>query len=833
MHATMRNLSWKMAYYLLDFGPESYETIIIFIYIDPKGQLNYAQGCYKFGCYAEADAVCSELIESITPMDEEDKQKIKCMAKLLKGKAVFHCYQRKMMYYMVEKSEISKPDEKTLINECFRCISESIDYLGTALDEVYIDQEGSRLLDWAMIDCTRETKWLNQCKRCFLCRRFDDHLCRSHVFPKFLLEGGKSIFGQDKHQLKSPGECWIWLCCRRCESIMTQNAENDFSKRFSSTGSVEYTSWLFNYCCTILFRTFTCMKFPLTFNDDEIYEAFLSCRKHLLSLPVKMKNVDLTPTKMENYQLQLLSAVVTEKIKPYLFVLPEIYFERKEGVFEKGMLDVNTFCCLSLRRLIDGREDLASRPHFFVAYSNGIVILLPFSPSAQCMLPKSCCIPYQSGTYTISGEREAVELIPKGLLWVLHLESVDLCFPSLTEALRQLTPLAADKMVVNRTFAEIYDRLKNIYIPEAIDDESGRGSGVPDVLTIPFPLIVKKQQISMLPPDFRITDSFSSIQLPSSHQIVLHHVENSYNLTIFLVVGDSGGFSLDKPYIIYLFENSSKTHSYVDAIFIKEVAEKISFTTFLLEHSIYNEIRGHLADVQEHARALVSPMLSRNKFLSLEMFMHYLKCRWFCTDVDNMPSLDLKCSSTGCWYCQGLCHYCMKPALWIKIDDLSPDQQYRFCSKKCNEIFCVAPSVTSKSIFVTDHRGRFPKECPSVLGIIKVSKEEESTHNTVEFFNLCIRDGSEDLSQGPYILWQVRLIDSQEYRNFFISDECIPTGVLWPNHLENEEAITHLEEFQPHLSKVLEYSLKEFAYEDLATYLKDFIEKESNKAVID
>ena len=790
-------------------------------------------------------------------MDEEDKQKIKCMAKLFKGKAVFHCYQRKMMYYMVKKSEISKPDERRLINECFRHISESIDYLGTALDEVYIDQEGSRLLDWAMIDCTRETNWLIQCNRCFLCRRFD-RLCKSHVFPRFQLEqsdGGKSIFGQDKHQLKSPRECWIWLCCRRCESIMTQNAENDFSKRFPSTGSVEYTSWLFNYCCTILFRTFACMKFPLTFNDDEVYEAFLSCRKHLLSLPVKMKNVDLTPTKMESYQLQLLSAVVTEKIKPYLFVLPDkIFFERKEGVFEKGMLNADTLCFLSLRRLIDGRKDLARQPHFFVAYSKGIVILLPFSPSAQCMLPKSCCISDQNGTYTIPGEREAVELIPKGL-WVLHHECVLEYFQSLTEALRQLTPLAANKMVVDGIFADISDLLEDFYnISEAmdvIDNESGKGSGVPaeiepmldtddresgplhDVLTVPFPLIVNKPQISMLPPDFKIIDSFSSIRLPRGHQIVLHHVEKSYNLTIFLVVGDSGDFSLDKPYIIYLFENSSKTHSYVDAVFIEEVAEEIFFTTFLLEHSIYNEMRGRLADLQEHARALVQPMLSRNQFLSLEMFIHYLKCRWFCRDTDNMPSLGLKCSSTGCWYCRGLCHYCMKPALWIKIDDLPSDQQYKFCSEKCNEIFCVAPSVASKSMFVMDHRGRFPKECPSVLGIIKVSKEEESTHNTVEFFNLCIGDGSEDLSQGPYILWQVRLIDSQEYRNFFISDECIPTGVLWPNHLENEEAVTHLEEFQPHLSKVLEYSLKEFGYEDLATYLKDFIEKESNKAVID
>ena len=105
----------------------------------------------------------SELLEEIA-VDEE----VKCKAKLLKGKAVFYGYQRKLLYYMTKKSELSKPDERKLINECFQSISETISHLGRALDDAYIDQEGSRLLDWAMIDCTRETNWLVRCNRCFL-----------------------------------------------------------------------------------------------------------------------------------------------------------------------------------------------------------------------------------------------------------------------------------------------------------------------------------------------------------------------------------------------------------------------------------------------------------------------------------------------------------------------------------------------------------------------------------------------------------------------------------------------------------------------------------------
>ena len=842
----------KHSYYNL----HSYEIVLyhlckhLFYNTDPKSQLKYAQGCYEFGCYAEADAVCSELIEEIT-VDKE----VKCKAKLLKGKAVFYGYQRKLMYYMTKKSELSKLDERKLISECFQSISETIRHLGRALDDAYIDQEGSKLLDWAMIDCTRETNWLIRCNRCFLCRRFD-RLCKSHVFPRFQLEqsdASKSIFahGHDKHQLKSAKECWIWLCCRRCEGKMTQNAENDFSARFPSTGSVEYSSWLFNYCCTILFRTFACMKFPLTFNDNEIYQAFLYCRKHLLSLPVKIKNVDLTPTKMENHQLQLLSTAVTEEIKPFLFVLPnEVFFERSQGVLEQGMLNTNTLCFLSFRRLIDGHKDMARRPHFFVAYSKGIAILLPFSPSAQCLLPQSFSISSQNGTYTIPEEREAIKLIPKGL-WELHHNCALEYFQSLTEALRQITPFAADKMILDGAFANISDLLEDFYsISEAID-EPGKGSEAPaeienkgdpesraldsssDVLTIPFQMSVDTPQISMLPPDFKINQSrFSSIKLSRGHQIVLHHVEDSSNLTVFLVVSDSGDFSLDKPYIIYLFENSSKTHSYVDAVFIEEVAGEIFFTNYLIEHSIYREMRDRLADIQEHARALVLPMLNRNQFLSLQIFVHYLKCYWFSRETANLPSLDIKCSSTDCWYCRDLCHCCMKPALWIKMNekpqDVLTDKRLKFCSEKCNETFCIAPSVASKSMVVIDNRGKFSNQCPSVLGIVKVSKEEGNTHNTVEVINLCIGDGpetSESLPQGPYILWQVCSIDSQHFRNFSISEECIPTGVLWLHLFENEEAITNQEaylKFQPHLSKVLEHSLRELGYGDLATYLKEF-----------
>ena len=830
--------------------------------IDFHGCLKYAEGCYKFECYEEVYCVCSKLIEYI----DEYNEHIKCQANLLKGKAVFYSYQRKIMYYMVNKSAMAKHDERRLIKECFQSIAEAINLLGVALDKMYIDEEGSRLLDWAMMDCIRETNWLNQCNRCLLCRR-PCRLCRSHVFPRFLFDHSDGdpkekiyVFGQNKHRLKSAGECWVWLCCRRCESIMTQNAESEFSKRFRSSGTVEYTSWLFNYCCTILFRTLSCVKFPLTFNDDEVYDAFLSCRKHLLSLPVKMKGVDhAAPTEMENYQLQLLSQVVTKEIQPFLFIIPSnISFERNEfegvHILEQGLLGANTLCFLSVRRLIDGRKDLARLAHFFAAYSYGMIILLQFSPSAQCVLPERYRISRQSGTYTIPEAKEAVELIPKGL-WELHHSCSLEYFESITEALQQLTSHAADKMISAGAFSMIPDEVEDYYISEYEDRGTGSettGTNVPktestnaehamtsthemdyDTLTVPFPLSVDKPQLSMLPPGFKIVKSSKSLRVPVGHQIVLHDIENSGDLTVFVAVGDSGNFALDHPYIVYLFDSSERTHTYADGGFIAEVGEEIYLTKFLMEHSIYAKSRVQLKQIEERAKALLKPLLHKNRFLSLQMLVHYVKCRWSIKDTENLPSLGLKCSPGGCWYCQLLCQYCMKPALWINVQDVSTDNQYKFCSKKCSEMFSKNPSEMPKDFFTIEHCDEFLEGKLSgctVLDIVSVCKEEGNTYNTIEVLSLCLGEHSDDLSRGHYILWQVRFIDLQYFRSFSITKDCTPLKILWSNVLDSEVfTLQEAYKLQPHLSRLVKRSVKELGYKDMATYIENFSSAAVNK----
>jgi len=115
---------------------------------DTSGNIRYAQGCYKNGNYDEAASICTDIIRS----NPDEKTEHNHQAKQLKGKAVFQAYQRKMFYLMENRNKIDRAEEKKLQEECFGRMKEVIGLLGTALDQFYLDEEGSRILDWTMMD---------------------------------------------------------------------------------------------------------------------------------------------------------------------------------------------------------------------------------------------------------------------------------------------------------------------------------------------------------------------------------------------------------------------------------------------------------------------------------------------------------------------------------------------------------------------------------------------------------------------------------------------------------------------------------------------------------
>ena len=62
---------------------------------------------------------------------------------------------------------------------------QAIELLGEVLDSGELDEQGSELLDWVMMDYCRESGETNDCKRCLLCRNIGELV---QFVPKFEIE---------------------------------------------------------------------------------------------------------------------------------------------------------------------------------------------------------------------------------------------------------------------------------------------------------------------------------------------------------------------------------------------------------------------------------------------------------------------------------------------------------------------------------------------------------------------------------------------------------------------------------------------------------------------
>ncbi len=611
-------------------------------------KINYAEMCFKWKCYTEAANQSHEILLLVT-----DDKKLKYKTTLLLGKSLFYCYQRKINFLMKESSSISKEERQLLINECFDIIKNVIYYLGGALDENYIDDEGSKLLDWAMMDCMRELNKLDQCKRCFLCRRRDRRLCKSHIFPKFQLESSASdsnskfIFGKDKEKLKSAGECHYKMCCNECETLMNQEAENEFS-RTPFKGRVEYTSWLYNYCCALLFRSLAMVKLPSHLNDDEVYQALLLCRKHLLSLSKEQSCGEsrCAPVEVEKRP---------NKVKPYLFVIP------KKSLHFQEIITATLW--LSRCRLVNGSIDLSGQCHFFAAISCEIIILIPFNPSSQYTLPSDCLIDPVSGTYIVPEGKEALERLPLQAFKTLDYFSEMILSESISEIIQNTSPTCTSSLIfMDNKYTIINSKKSN---EESSNEKNmcakmGRPTAIQGIINTKACLLSHPSQkfsINFLPNTYKITKN-ENIVLPCGHQIVFHthnKLSESDEITVFILMDTN---KLEKPYVIYLHQYGKYLQT-IDGVYISDSKGEICLENFLI-NDLNKDQRFEINILI--VTSIVSNLLHQHGFCSVEMFIRHYSIANKILEKKEITSISMKCSFDGCWYCKDLSDCCMKPA---------------------------------------------------------------------------------------------------------------------------------------------------------------------------
>ena len=142
------------------------------------------------------------------------------------------------------------------------------------------------------------------------------------------------------------------------------------------------------------------------------------------------------------------------------------------------------------------------------------------------------------------------------------------------------------------------------------------------------------------------------------------------------------------------------------------------------------------------------------------------------------PSLDQKCSPNGCWYCSDICHNCMQPSLTMYSGALEDRTLLKFCSEQCKGLWFHSEDKNPFYAISYLDEGTISKQPMAPLITIIVAQDK-----CVEQFFLSLKKVSKvQSSETPFIMWQIKRLQTQYFPHFYISKECMPLGDVWVKH---------------------------------------------------
>ena len=453
--------------------------------------------------------------------------------KLLLGKNLAKKYSQEQRQLEMQMDYFSAADVK--MNEAVKCCYEkaknAIMQLGYCLDNGTLDEEGSILFDFALLDYAREVNGLNKCNRCVLCRRWRK-LHRSHICPESILKDiAKANFQENirfhvtsmtsKHEVRTPRSENKWLLCGACEQLLSQHGEVQFVEKFFrllyptiKSTSIRYDKELYNFCIGIAFRALCLTNFSYLHNKSEIHSFFVACRDHLTTLTKNQGSLSLT--------------------KPEFFIFCNpIGLYSTEGVREdilSGILHSHFQVHISPHHLQSGERSPISQGCFLLVILGGITIVSKFSPDQTFELPHSFIpVSTEGGEYTVPCEAQRWMNIPPGVMEIFK-DSVLTIQSRISQVFWGKLPLANkhkstqippswDTEIVQHTNPTLPDALKKL--------QQDVLSGImQDALTV----------INLLPEGFTVskTPPFSSVSLPTGHAVLKHVHRKERNVTLFL-----------------------------------------------------------------------------------------------------------------------------------------------------------------------------------------------------------------------------------------------------------------------------------------------------------
>ena len=388
---------------------------------------------------------------------------------------------------------------------------QAIKLLGEVLDDGELDEEGSELLDWVMMDYYRESGKANKCRRCLLCRKVGELVL---LVPKYRALEAESIlslhsfmrFERSQTVFRFCKECELVLSIYSSELILFKLSDEHVPVLLNATDcyhgkQITYGKFFYLHLIAKLAR-----KLPLGYtgycsNWKDIYNTFVACRQILLSHDV--------------YN----SRIYFPKI--YLFNNPNTWyvFTNPSSDFCSFSFSRNVTAMIASKQSIDKKGN-ASQFQFLMMHNDGCSIMVDFKSNECVQLPSQCLIEPAGGSYELPHVRKRWEVFPQELIHAFH------------------------------TLA-LADERKNVCQHILKSNENDLSSA--QLRSIRF-WLPKKLFLSFLPEGFSLEadcDTIKNIILPNGHKILCHSHNRDNDLTIFLAYATNSMCQKKQFFIIF------------------------------------------------------------------------------------------------------------------------------------------------------------------------------------------------------------------------------------------------------------------------------------------
>ena len=411
----------------------------------------------------------------------------------------------------------------------------AIKLLGEVLDSGELDEQGSELLDWVMMDYYRESGAANDCKRCLLCRNIGELVQFAPKSTKVESLASESILSLHSFMHLEQSQN-VLMFCKECVIVLSMYSDEHVQSLLESSSRTHGKPVTYGTVFYLHLIAKLAQKLPLAYtgycsNWKNIHNTFVACRQILLSHDIHK------------------STICYPKI--YLFNNCNSWY-----VFTNHSSEFRSF--ISSRHVTSmvaseqsfGKGGNTNQFQFLMMYTEGCTIVVKFHCEKEgVQLSSQYLINPAGGSYPLPHVSERWEDFPQEVINTFHNlaladEKREVCQDILRSEGNDLS-----------NAQQLFSRSTRFWIP-------------------------KKFFLSFLPEEFSLevdSDTIRSISLPAGHKIVCHSHDRDNDLTIFLVYAtDSIG---QKKQFYFIF--TCKLHNYFIAagMFLSGVAIELNLSS--------------------------------------------------------------------------------------------------------------------------------------------------------------------------------------------------------------------------------------------------------------